>query len=157
MTTTKHWWNEQVVSKREIACEYLDTAIEFYLARTNLFCAIHLAGAAEELLGRHLPEDRRISTLAQKAEKALKSKPGTTISDADAIRSVNEWKNQIKHMDNSDDATVTVDPMAAAEFHIRLALTNFNNLSLPETPAIRKFEDHQSRRLRALLEPRSSG
>jgi hypothetical protein len=156
MTTTKHWWNERVVSKREIACEYLDAAIEFYLTGTNLFCAIHLAGAAEELLGKHLSEDRRIFTFAWRAEKALRSETRPT-SDEEARKSVTEWKNRIKHMDNSNDATVRVDPMAAAEFHIRLALTNFYNLNLPETPAIRKFEDHQSRRLRGLLGPCSSG
>ena len=60
---------EQVVPKLEIACEYLDAAIEFYLACTNSFCVIHLAAAAEELLGKHLREDQRIFTFAWKAEK----------------------------------------------------------------------------------------
>ena len=31
-----------VVPKREIAREFLDAAIEFYLAGTNLICAVHL-------------------------------------------------------------------------------------------------------------------
>jgi hypothetical protein len=61
---------EVEVSKLTIAGEYLDAAIEFFLARTNYFCAIHLSAAAEELLGPHLPEDQRIFTFAWKAEKA---------------------------------------------------------------------------------------
>jgi hypothetical protein len=143
------------VPKREIAREFLDAAIEFYLADTNLICAIHLAGAAEELLGGHLeeespddPERQRISTFAWKAEKALKSKPEAPISDAEARKSVNQWRNQIKHMNNRDDAMATFEYglMAAAKFHIDFALTNFRKLNLPETPAIRKFEEHQRRK-----------
>jgi hypothetical protein len=65
------------ISKLEIAREYLDAAIEFFLAQTNFFGAILLAAAAEELFGAHLPEGQRISTLAWKAEKALKSEKWT--------------------------------------------------------------------------------
>jgi hypothetical protein len=46
---------EAVYRKLDIAREYLDAAIEFFLARHNFFCAIHLAAAAEELFGAHLP------------------------------------------------------------------------------------------------------
>jgi hypothetical protein len=81
---------EQEVSKLEIAREYLDAAIEFFLTQTNFFCAIHLSAAAEELFGAHLPESQRIFTLAWKAEKALMSETGPIPSDAVACRSVNE-------------------------------------------------------------------
>ena len=145
--------SKQVVSKREIAREYLDAAIEFYLTGTNLFCAIHLAGAAEELLGKHLPEDQRIFTSAWKAEKQLLSETRRTVSDDEARKSVNECKNQIKHMENSDNSSVTIDPMFEAEFHIGEALVNFYNLRLPESPAIRNFEDHRNRKYRSLLSP----
>ena len=57
---------EAVYSKIDIAREYLDAAIEFFLAGDNFFCVIHLAAAAEELFGAHLPESQRISTLAGK-------------------------------------------------------------------------------------------
>ena len=89
---------EAVYSKLDIAREYLDAAIEFLLAQNNFFCSIHLAAAAEELFGAHLPECQRISTLAWKAEKGLKSESGQTASDAAARKSVNEWKNEVKHM-----------------------------------------------------------
>ena len=45
---------EREIPRLEIACEFLDAAIEFFLAQTNFFCAIHLASAAEELLGAHM-------------------------------------------------------------------------------------------------------
>ena len=60
---------EKEISKIEVGREYLDAAIEFFLARRNYFCAIHLSAAAEELLGAHLPEENRILTLAWRAEK----------------------------------------------------------------------------------------
>jgi hypothetical protein len=47
---------ERKVSKLKIAHEYLDAAIEFFLARTNFFCAIPLAAAGEDVFGAHLPE-----------------------------------------------------------------------------------------------------
>ena len=43
---------EVEVPKLEIAREYLDRAIEFFLAGTNYFSAIHLSAAAEELPAR---------------------------------------------------------------------------------------------------------
>jgi hypothetical protein len=134
------------VSKLDIASEYLDAATEFFLARTNYFSAIHLAAAAEELFGAHLTESQRIFTLAWKAEKALKSETGSVPSDAAACRSVNEWKNDVKHMDDGTSRTITIDPVFAAEHHIEQALINFYKLNLQKSAAVRKFEDHQNRK-----------
>ena len=137
---------KQTVSKREIAQEYLDAAIEFFLARVNFFCTIHLAAAAEELFGAHLPENERIFTFACRAEKALMSEHGVSVSDADARRSVNEWKNEIKHMGNASCNGLSIDPVFAAEHHIEEALVNFYKLNLRKSAAIHKFEARQNRR-----------
>jgi len=144
---------ELAVAKLEIAREYLDAAIDFFLSRTNLFCSIHLAAAAEELFGAHLPESQRISTLAWKAEKALKSESGPIVSDTVARRSVNEWKNEIKHMDAADNETVRIDPAFAAAHHIEQALVNFYTLGLPKSAAIWKFEDYQREKTRNYISP----
>jgi hypothetical protein len=138
---------EREVPKIEIAHEYLDAAIEFFLARTNLFCVIHLAAAAEELFGAHLPEPQR--NLSWKAEKALKSETGPTPTDAAARKSVNEWKNEVKHMNDTTCRTVTIDPGFAAEHHIEQALVNFYKLKLQKTAAVWKFEDHQNHKIQA--------
>ncbi|MFY9836255.1 MAG: hypothetical protein WAK55_07245 [Xanthobacteraceae bacterium] len=131
--------SEGEISKLEIAREYLDAAIQFFLARTNFFCAIHLAGAAEELFGAHLPECQRVFSSALKAEKALKSEMGSTASPG---KSVNEWKNEVKHMNDPACGAVKIDPAFAAEHHIEQALVNFYKLNLPKSAAIWKFEDH---------------
>ncbi len=141
---------EVEISKLEIASEYLDAAIGFFLARANYFCAIHLSAAAEELFGAHLPEDQRIFALAWKAEKALMSETGPIPSDTVARRSVNEWKNNVKHMNDSASPRIRIDPAFAAEHHIEQALINFYKLNLRKSAAVWRFEDHQNRKVRAM-------
>ena len=141
---------EVEISKLRIAGEYLDAAIEFFLARTNYFCAIHLSAAAEELFGAHLPEDQRVFTLAWRAEKALISKTGPVPADPVARRSVNKWKNDVKHMNEGTPLTITIDPAFAAERHIEQALINFYKLNLQKSAAIWKFEDDRNREVQAM-------
>jgi len=147
---------EVEVSKLEIASEYLNAAIEFFLAGTNYFCAIHLSAAAEELFGAHLPEDQRIFTSAWKAEKALMSEAGPIVSDAVARRSVNEWKNDVKHMIDGATRTIRIDPAFAAAHHIEQALINFYKLNLRKSAAVWRFEDHQNHEVRAMAASISS-
>ena len=137
---------DSMYSKLYVAREYLDTSIGLFLDGIDLFSAIHLAATAEELFGAHLSVDQRISTLAWKAERALKSKNNVTISDRAARRSVNEWKNEIKHLDDGASDKLMIDPAFAAEHHIEHALIDFYKLGLRESPAIRRFELRQSRR-----------
>ena len=127
----------------EIAREYLDAAIEFFLERTKFFCAIHLAGAAGELFDAHLPETEQFFTSAWKAEKALMSETGPIPSNAEARQSVNKWKNEVKHM-NDGARRRTIDAEFAAECLIEKALVSFYKLKLQKSPAIWKFEDHQN-------------
>jgi hypothetical protein len=138
---------EREVTKLEVAREYLDAAIDFFLTGRNFFCAIHLSAAAEELLGAHLPVGQRISELAWKAEKAFKSEAGSIVSDAAARRSINEWKNEVKHMSDGTSRTLTIDPEFGAKHHIEQALINFYKLGLQKSSAVWKFEDYQSHRI----------
>ena len=136
---------EREISKLDIAREYLDAAIEFFLSETNFLCAIHLAGAAEELFGAHLSEGQRISTSALKAEGA-ESEMGGNASDAQARKSVNEWKNEVKHMNDGTSRSLAIDPEFAAKHHIEHALVNFYKLGPPSRPQfgnskIRKFAE----------------
>jgi hypothetical protein len=157
---------ERKVSKLEIAREYLDAAIEFFLPRKNLFCAIHLAAAAEELFGKHLPESQRILTFAWKAERAFMSETRLTPindkeADKEALKRVNKWKNEIKHMDEGACRTVTIDPAIMAEHYIEQALVNFSKLRrrkryksrLSKSVMIWKFEDCQNRKVRRAATP----
>jgi hypothetical protein len=146
---------ERIVCKLDIAKEYLDAAIEFFLERRNYFCAIHLASAAEELLGAHLPENERISELAWRAEKTLRSETGPAPSDSEARRSVNKWKNEVKHMNNGFP-TLVIDEAPIAEWHIEEALVNYYKLNLTKTAAIWNFEGYQNERIDKLAEAASA-
>jgi hypothetical protein len=106
-----------------------------------LFCAIHLAAAAEELLGKHLLEEHRIFTPAWRAEKYFMAERDPTVSDGEARKSVNASKNRIKHMDGGEDETVRIDPKLEARFYIEHAWINFNKLGLRESHSIRRFHE----------------
>jgi hypothetical protein len=60
-----------VHKKVDIVYEYLQTAMQLYVEEKHYFPAMHLAAAAEELFGRHLPEGGRMSSIALKAQMAL--------------------------------------------------------------------------------------
>jgi hypothetical protein len=114
-----------------------------------------LAGAAEELLGKHLlkecPDHRdkeRILTSTWKAARALVAGTGQILSEKEARDRIVAVKNQIKHMGNGNDATVAFEfgPLAEAAFLIRQAITNLYKLGLPDTPSTQKFNDHQCRK-----------
>jgi hypothetical protein len=136
---------ERIVCKQDIAREYIDAAIEFFLEGRNYFCVIHLAAAAEELLGAHRPKDKHIFTLAWKAQKELRSETGLTPSDKEARNDVNKWKHQVKHMSDGVP-TLTIDEAAMAEWHIEHALVNYYHLKLPKSAAIWRFEAYQNDR-----------
>ncbi len=138
--------DERAIKKLDIAREFLDAAINFYMDGQNYFCVIHLAAAAEELFGAHLPEEERIGTRAWKAEKALRFfDTGNAPSDSEARRYVNEWKNEVKHMDNGKPDWLSIDPAFAAEHHIDQALVNYGKLGLWKSPTIRRFEEYQDK------------
>jgi hypothetical protein len=149
---------EATYLKINIARECLDAAIEFFLARNNFFCSIHLASTAEELFGAYLPKDQRIFTLAWKAERALKAEKKPIAPDSnshkvamkESQKSVNEWKNEVKHMNAGNNYKLEVDPAFAAEFCIGQALINFYKLKLQKSAAIWRFEEYQNQNVGAL-------
>ena len=100
------------------------------------------------MFGAHLSEDERISTFAWKAERALKSETaGSVLTEGKARGSVNEWKNDVKHMNEGSSLTIQIDPAFAAEHHIEQALVNFYKLNLRQSAAVRKFETHRNLKL----------
>ncbi len=142
---------EAVYAKVDIATEYLDLAMQQYMEECNYFCAIHLAGAAEELFAMHLPEDERIFEVAWKAQKALDileggNEPKDESEDkkrAKRARHVLNWsKNTVKHMDQNQ-TTISIDPHFEAGYWIEQALVNFYKLNLPKSPTLWKFESYR--------------
>ena len=134
-----------IYTKIQIACEYLDLAMNLFLDERDLFCAIHLAAAAEELLGKHLPEEINSHTRSRKAHKALEVLEGhREPTDKEANNFINGTKNTIKHMNRAkggvDDSQITIDPAEEAEWFIERALSNFYKLGLSKSPTLWKYE-----------------
>ena len=99
---------------------------------------MHLAAAAEELFGKHLPEAERMSSMTMKGQIALQVLDSGEEIEYDAAQDkkgkehkkahkiVLGPKNEIKHMnDDGSDATVTIDPIAEARMVDRACLYQF--------------------------------
>jgi hypothetical protein len=162
-------------TKLEIALQFLDTAMRLYIEEQDYFSVIHLAGAAEELLGKHLPENDRICTLAWKAQVALAIEYTGSILTRDeihnstskagkefkkkAVEVVCGPKNSIKHYDGSSDSDVRIDVVAMAEIYLEHALINFDTLRnqegfqsrLPKSSVMWKFEEFQATKMSEIL------
>ena len=59
-------------SKLDIATELLDRALRLYYERDSYFAALHLAGAAQELLGAHVRTHGGISSFQSLKDSAVR-------------------------------------------------------------------------------------
>jgi hypothetical protein len=141
---------KETYQKIDIAHEYLDMAMQLYMEKRDFFCAIHLAGAAEEIFGSHLQKEQRISHLAVKAQiQILAFEAGATPEYQEAKNMVLSSKNKIKHMDGDEDSTILIDPVFQARRWIDDALTNLytlqeytEKLKRPKSATQWKYEDY---------------
>jgi hypothetical protein len=90
------------------ACELLDSALRLYFEGRADFAVLHLAGAAEELLGKHLreiglaPFVDQLQTVMMGAWKTLVEKEPSaaqrsTLTPAIIAEFINRAKNHVKH------------------------------------------------------------
>ncbi len=140
---------DAVYQKLYIAGEYLDAALQMYLEQRNYFCALHLAGAAAELLDQHLPEEDRTFGIAWRAQRALHYiETGEEPSNRKINKVLNGPKNAIKHMEN-EEQTVTVDPVLEAEWTIESALVSSEKLKLRKTPTGWRYQDYRNAKIQS--------
>lgn len=132
--------------KLTVACELLDQALRLYYERLY-FSAIHLAGAAEELLGAHLTAIGKSSTFhnfrTAGVELANSFGEGAPITRKEMEGLLNHAKNHTKHMDSAGDSVITFDPVEEARELLDRAVSDYYHLmqysSLTETPLVAKF------------------
>ena len=134
--------------KLAIAAELLDRALILYYEENSNFAALHLAGGAEELLGKHLKASGLESSFEslQSAAVRLSKYVGDdqTESDPKAIAAImNRAKNATKHMAGQGDGEVHFDARSEAHDLLDRAVTNYYQLmgmyELPETELIGRF------------------
>jgi hypothetical protein len=134
--------------KLDVALANLNTALRLYFETQEYFAVIQLAGAAEEVLGVHL----RMRSLPSAMDEAVDAgvemarRLGATpaADDTKRMRAVaNRAKNQSKHMNESGDHTIALDPREEARSLLERAVDNFYDLleseGLEETDLIRRF------------------
>lgn len=133
---------ERRLDKLEIAAEILEAAICEFLDSQRFAAALHLAGAAEEILGKYAKSQglghhiADVSNLANvlAAQSGIDSVPGSVW-----YRCATHYKNAIKHLDSEDDRFVMVAMEDEARDMIGGALSNYSRLELPLTPTIARF------------------
>ncbi|HZX76345.1 hypothetical protein [Lysobacter sp.] len=134
------------VEKLTVACEFLEQALRLYYESYH-FSAIHLAGAAEELLGAHLTLLGQSSTFhsyrTAGVELANALGSGSPVTRKDMEGLLNHAKNRSKHMDLAEDNFITFDPAEEARELLDRAVSDYYHLmqycQLPETPLVARF------------------
>lgn len=127
------------LSKLQIAEHQLDRAIRLLLDEDDYVCAVTLAGASEEILGKLLEQQGRKPTLASFAEACVHM--GRRIykeswSKKDFVTMENYFRDGLKHI---TDGQPLVVPREAAIEIIDRAIDNYWNLTGRESMNIRRF------------------
>lgn len=126
-------------TKREVAAHQLERALRLFLDENDYVCAITLAGASEEILGKLLEKSGQ--------EPALSSFVNACVAIGKNIHAEggppkifvampNEFRNSLKHI--TDGQVVTIPKEAAVEILAR-AIENYWLLTADETPLMRRF------------------
>lgn len=133
-------------TKIEIAVEYLELAIEQYIKRQNYFSSLHLAGAAEEILGKYVRLNGEQDALSNFAEAMheIGLLNGNTLPLKKNKEYLNFAKNKVKHMNSAADDTTDINPKEEALEMIERALQNFSMLRILPTEKILEFYNFTS-------------
>jgi hypothetical protein len=148
-----------MTSKLEIAFELLNEALAIYYRGDSYFACLHVAGGAEELLGKYLTfleSENSLQSLHAGALRMYQHENGLEIIKSEMFGVINYSKNSIKHMDNLADRLFTKDIKAQAEDRLEMAVSNFYNLMaiakgseaecLRETALIKRFNEQLLRK-----------
>jgi hypothetical protein len=127
------------LSKLQIAEHQLDRAIQLLLDENDYVCAVTLAGASEEILGKLLELRGHKPALASFAEACVQM--GRHIykeswSKKEFVTMENYFRDGLKHITDGQPLAV---PKAAAVEIIDRAIDNYWNLTGRESKNIRRF------------------
>jgi hypothetical protein len=137
--------------KYEVAVEHLDWALQAFLSGTGYYAALHLAGAAEEVLAVCLrspeyclePAANSLASLTVYISEPTTQQEKTQLRKS-AMDIMNGPLNSVKHKRGHLDDVVTFDPVQEAADAIDRAVDNYmllsHKLPLRELPDIEKFQ-----------------
>jgi hypothetical protein len=130
--------------KLALAVEHLDEAIRQFLDGKSMACALTLAGAAEEVLGRSVALRGGESALGRRVKDHLmihNALSASKLSEKDAIWRHNLARNSMKHLNGAEDEEVTLDLEDEAIEMINRAVHNVILLQVPYSPEIQRFDE----------------
>ena len=127
-----------VYSKFEIARHQLEQSIKFYLDDKDYICAITLAGASEEILGKLLEAKGKENDLTNFVNACVdinELMDGEKIPRKEFVEMANFHRNHLKHIVDGSDVFVTKE---SARQMIDRALSNFWDLTRGKQSEIMK-------------------
>ncbi len=131
--------------KIDIASQMLETALSLFIEGKDYFSALQIAGACEEIFGKYLQLNGVETSLESNAKTFISMKKNLSGIDStvkDTINSLNKSKNSIKHMNDSSDTFVIMDPTGEAYDTLDRAIENWWKFGKSSTPLINKFLDY---------------
>lgn len=135
---------ETVHKKLILAIEQLDEAIHQFLDKKSMVCALTLAGAAEEILGKTVELRGGESALAQLVKDHMLvhnlMSSSIKLTEGQSRWRHNLARNAIKHLDGPHDEEIVIDLEDEALDMINRAVHNVILLQLPYSPAIQRFD-----------------
>ena len=132
------------VERLSVACELLEEALRLYFEGRAPYSCLHLAGAAEDVLGAYVEKHGGESAFKNHRRVGAKlsahlSPTGVGATEKNIGDLINFAKNNTKH----GHGLVEFEPMAEARDLLDSALSNYYQLMdvypLTETEAIRRF------------------
>lgn len=125
-------------NKQDIAMQHLNLALAEYIKGQNLYSVLHLAGAAEEMLGKLVQLKSKRNGLMSAIDWAQSwwKIRGATVKPKEDRKRILHAKNGVKHIDGIDDFELLADIPHEIKETIRRALQNFNQLNITHTPEI---------------------
>ncbi|MCK6406838.1 MAG: hypothetical protein L6Q60_12595 [Rhodocyclaceae bacterium] len=128
-------------TKAEVAAHQLERALRLFLDESDYVCAITLAGACEEILGKLLEKSGKENALGSFVNLCVavgRSVHGEEWSPKVFVTMANEFRDGLKHY--TDGQPISVPREAAVEILDR-ALENYWQLTAQETPLMRRFRE----------------
>jgi hypothetical protein len=131
----------QTFSILALATHQLERALRLFLDEGDYVCAITLAGASEEILGRLLVQPDRKHALGSWVDACVmigKEIHGEDWEPREFASMANAFRNRLKHHGKDDGETITVPKEAAMELLDR-AIENYSRLTSDLKPLMLRY------------------
>ncbi len=137
---------EATYEKLPIATSQLDTALRLFFEEEDLFSAITLAGAAEEILGQLLREagiKNSFDELNEASARIHESLFGDQVGAKVFGERANRARNTLKHHTPGQPQAVTLDLRQEAIDLLDRAISNYWLIEYDLTPGMERFTQMQ--------------